>query len=112
MHLLILKRGKMLASSLLSFLALAATTAVASPITSGTTPAAPPTEYLFTVNITSSAPTELGETPAGQRAFQPISGGIFSGPRLEGKSDFAPKSWGGGGGLFLDLVLYFLSSFS
>lgn len=77
----------MLASSLLSALAFAAA-ALASPARNNiTTPTAPATKYLFTVNIASGAPVELGETPAGQRAFQPITGGTFSGPELQGESN-------------------------
>ncbi|KAJ4394761.1 hypothetical protein N0V93_003981 [Gnomoniopsis smithogilvyi] len=75
----------MLVSSFLSALAFAAT-ALASPVSrNSSTPAAPATKYLFTANILSDAPIELGETPAGQRAFQTISGGTFSGPELQGK---------------------------
>lgn len=74
----------MLASLFLPLLGLAATT-LAGPAQLRTAPAAPATRYLFTVTINSAAPIELGDTPAGQRAFQPISGGNFSGPGLQGK---------------------------
>lgn len=75
----------------LPLLGLAVTTTVAGPApTPRTAPAAPATQYLFTVAISSAAPIELGDTPAGQRAFQPISGGNFSGPGLQGK--FTGKS--------------------
>lgn len=77
----------MRASNLTSCLALAAA-AVAVPLTPRSPPEAPLTEYLFTVTIKSGAPIELGETPAGQRAFQTISGGTFSGPELQGTSGF------------------------
>lgn len=61
-----------------------ATAALARP--TGSTPASPPTEYLFSVSIASGAPVELGDTPAGKRSFQPITGGNFSGPGLQGES--------------------------
>lgn len=77
-------RASYLASRLA--LAAAAVAAVAGPATRRSAPEAPPTEYLFTVTIKGGAPIELGETPAGQRAFQAISGGTFSGPELQGTS--------------------------
>lgn len=79
----------MLFSSLVSLLALAAG-ALARPGHKGhnkndNTPSPPPTDYLFTVNITSGEVVVLGDTPAGERTFQPIIGGTFSGPKLQGK---------------------------
>lgn len=61
---------------LLSLLALAAT-AVAAP-----TP--PALTFLYSVNLTMPAGTELGHVPYGSRALLPISGGTFSGPKLNG----------------------------
>ncbi|CAN8099281.1 unnamed protein product [Discula destructiva] len=69
-------------SPILSLLAIVGTVIARA---SSSTPASPPTAYLFTVNIKSGAPVKLGETPAGQRSFAPISGGNFSGPGLQGK---------------------------
>lgn len=74
----------MLSSFFVSFLALA-TTALARPAANHTVPAFPPASYLFTVNITSGESIELGETPAGQRTFQPVAGGTFSGPEVHGE---------------------------
>ncbi|KAK1773702.1 hypothetical protein QBC45DRAFT_455288 [Copromyces sp. CBS 386.78] len=62
---------------LLSLLALAAS-AVAAP-----TP--PPLTYLYSVNLTMPAGTDLGHVPYRSRALLPISGGTFSGPKLNGK---------------------------
>lgn len=87
-----LSHFNMLTSFLLPALALAATT-LASPASNRTsTPAPPPIKYLFTANIASGAPIELGETPAGQRAFQPITGGTFSGPKISGMSNLKTAS--------------------
>ncbi|KAJ4414722.1 hypothetical protein N0V82_007774 [Gnomoniopsis sp. IMI 355080] len=73
----------MLASSFFSALVVAAT-ALASPAGNSSEPAAPATKYLFTANIYTGAAIQLGQTPAGQRAFQSISGGTFSGPGMQG----------------------------
>lgn len=76
----------MLFSIFISSLALA-TAALARPAANQTVgPAAPPASYLFTVNITSGQHISLGETPAGQRIFQPVAGGTFSGPKVHGES--------------------------
>ncbi|KAI3391586.1 hypothetical protein diail_7044, partial [Diaporthe ilicicola] len=45
-------------------------------------PAAPALTYLFTANITSGATISIGSTPLGDRVFEPIVGGAFSGPKL------------------------------
>lgn len=74
----------MLASNLLSLLPLALS-AMASPLAAQAAPAFPPASYLFTVNLTSGPPVELGQTPLGQRNFGPISGGTFAGPGLSGE---------------------------
>lgn len=42
--------------------------------------------YLFTANITTSSTISIGTTPFGERVFDPITGGSFSGPRLEGET--------------------------
>lgn len=66
--------------SCLSLLALAAV-AMADP----RQPSAPPLNYLFSLNITSGQPIVIGSTPLGDRVFEPIVGGSFSGPKLSGK---------------------------
>lgn len=67
--------------SCLSLLALAAT-AMAGP----RQPSAPALTYLFSANITSGATVPIGSTPWGDRVFEPIVGGSFSGPKLSGKT--------------------------
>jgi hypothetical protein len=61
----------------LCLLALAVAPAVADP---------PPPKftYLYSVNLTIPAGVTIGNTPAGSRAILPISGGTFSGPKLNG----------------------------
>lgn len=51
-------------------------------------PTKPELSYLFTVNITTSPSVPIGTTPLGDRRFEPITGGSFSGPRLQGKFPF------------------------
>lgn len=75
---------KMLASSILSFLALAATAIAGRIHAHPLEPEDPAIKYIFTVNIT-AAPIMLGATPAGQRNFEIVSGGTFSGPELNGE---------------------------
>ena len=70
--------------NLLSLLALAAS-AVA-------TPTPPPLTFLYSVNLTMPAGTELGHVPYGSRALLPISGGTFSGPKLNGTLLPSPRS--------------------
>lgn len=67
--------------SFLSVLALAAV-AIAGP----RQPSAPALTYLFSLNITSGQPIVIGSTPLGDRVFEPIVGGSFSGPKLSGRS--------------------------
>lgn len=90
----------MLVSSILSFLAVtAASLATCSPTQSKqTSPAAPATKYLFTVNVSSPKAYVLGDTPAGQRVFEPITGGNFSGPAAHGTSVSLLLSLIGGAG--------------
>ena len=65
----------MLAAAL--FLASLAATALSDP--------EPPTfSYLYSINLTMPAGVNIGNTPAGSRAILPISGGTFSGPKLNG----------------------------
>ncbi|KAK3347754.1 hypothetical protein B0H65DRAFT_461341 [Neurospora tetraspora] len=65
---------------LLSLLALAASAAY--PVLAA--PAPPPLTYLYSVNLTMPAGTDLGHVPYGSRALLTISGGTFSGPKLNG----------------------------
>lgn len=74
----------MFVSSLLSLLAVTAGSLATCTPTNASTPAAPATKYLFTVNIASPKAYVLGDTPAGQRVFEPITGGNFSGPAGHG----------------------------
>lgn len=67
--------------SCLSLLSLAAV-AIAGP----RQPSPPALTYLFSLNITSGATISIGSTPLGDRVFEPITGGSFSGPKLSGKS--------------------------
>ncbi|POS79171.1 hypothetical protein DHEL01_v202446 [Diaporthe helianthi] len=47
-------------------------------------PPTPALSYLFSLNITSGQPINIGSTPLGDRVFEPIFGGRFSGPKLSG----------------------------
>lgn len=47
-------------------------------------PSPPGLEYLLTVQATESAPVLIGPTGHGNRIFIPITGGKFSGPKLQG----------------------------
>ena len=51
-----------------------------------TSPSKPALTYLFSVNVTTSATVSIGTTPFGERAFIPITGGSFSGPKVSGKT--------------------------
>ncbi|KAJ0114557.1 hypothetical protein J7T55_004801 [Diaporthe amygdali] len=74
----------------LSLLALSAV-AIAGP----RQPSPPALTYLFTANITSGPTISLGSTPLGDRVFEPIIGGSFTGPKLSG----TVASGGGDAGL-------------
>lgn len=52
---------------------------------SATTPPKPNLTFLYSVTFTGSAPIDFGSTPLGNLAFTPLSGGTFSGPRLNGR---------------------------
>ncbi|KAL2292757.1 hypothetical protein FJTKL_07829 [Diaporthe vaccinii] len=47
-------------------------------------PSPPALTYLFSLNITSGPAINIGSTPLGDRVFEPIIGGSFSGPKLSG----------------------------
>jgi hypothetical protein len=47
-------------------------------------PAPPSLEYLLTVHATESSPLVIGDGGHGNRLFIPITGGTFSGPKLQG----------------------------
>ncbi|KAL1856506.1 hypothetical protein Daus18300_010663 [Diaporthe australafricana] len=88
--------------SCLSLLALAAT-AMAGP----RQPNTPALTYLFSANITSGATIPIGSTPWGDRVFEPIVGGTFSGPKLSGTVAAGGADWGlidGNGGFNPDVV--------
>lgn len=74
--------------SCLSLLALAAV-AMAGP--RQPSPPAPALTYLFSLNITSGPAINIGSTPLGDRVFEPILGGSFSGPKLSGKFDMRKR---------------------
>lgn len=74
----------MLVSAILSILAVTASSLASCSPTPAKAPAAPATKYLFTVNIASPNAYVLGDTPAGGRVFEPITGGNFSGPAAHG----------------------------
>ena len=48
-------------------------------------PNPPSLEYLLTVQATESPPVIIGASGYGNRIFIPITGGTFSGPKLQGK---------------------------
>lgn len=45
----------------------------------------PELEHVCDLAVTIAAPVEVGHTPAGLRRVIPITGGVISGPRLNGK---------------------------
>lgn len=47
-------------------------------------PSPPRLEYAFTLHVDLAPPQDFGTTHAGKRRFIPITGGTFSGPRLNG----------------------------
>ncbi len=47
-------------------------------------PKPPNLAYLFSVNLTLPGPVSIGSGPRGIRAFFPIAGGSFAGPKLSG----------------------------
>jgi len=64
----------------LTLLSLAAT-ALGRPLDD---PKGPSLTFLYTANLTISAPVSIGSTPQGSRAVVPFTGGSFSGPKLSG----------------------------
>lgn len=68
-----------------SMLALAASVLASRRAPVSHSPSKPDLTYLFTVNITTAPSISMGTTPFGERGFNPITGGSFSGPRLRGK---------------------------
>lgn len=58
-----------------------------------TTPPAPPTlTYLYTLNCTLGQSLPIGTGPRGSRTVIPITGGAFSGPKLNGISKPKPQT--------------------
>ena len=51
-------------------------------------PNPPNLEYLLTVQATESPPVIIGASGYGNRIFIPITGGTFSGPKLQGKCSY------------------------
>ncbi|KAK3317559.1 hypothetical protein B0T19DRAFT_435193 [Cercophora scortea] len=47
-------------------------------------PKPPALTYLYSVNLVMPAGVDIGSVPYGKRALLPISGGTFSGPKLNG----------------------------
>ncbi|KAK5652014.1 hypothetical protein OQA88_10917 [Cercophora sp. LCS_1] len=83
---------------LLGFLSLAG-------FTTAQTPTPPPLTYLYTVNATLGAALPVGNSPRGNRAVIPITGGSFKGPAISGKVHNLGADWGltdAGGTFFAD----------
>ena len=55
-----------------------------------TKPAKPALTYLYSATFSGSAPIDFGQTPLGDLTFTPITGGNFTGPRLNGI--YAPQT--------------------
>ena len=70
--------AKMLLSSIL---------ALSFAATSRGDPQPPPLTYLYTVNLTipSNVSLQMGTTPLGRRGVWAITGGTFSGPKMNGQ---------------------------
>jgi hypothetical protein len=49
-------------------------------------PAKPGLTYLYSATFSGSAPIDFGTTPLGNLTFTGLTGGTFSGPRLNGQS--------------------------
>jgi hypothetical protein len=53
--------------------------------TSAATPAKKPElTHLYSVTFTGATPIDFGATPLGHLTFSPLTGGTFSGPKLNG----------------------------
>ncbi|KAF2732600.1 hypothetical protein EJ04DRAFT_440675 [Polyplosphaeria fusca] len=57
-------------------------------------PAAPSLTYLYTLNATLADGIPIGKGPKGDRVAIPITGGTFSGPKLNGKVLNLGADWG------------------
>ncbi|KAJ8106919.1 hypothetical protein OPT61_g9220 [Boeremia exigua] len=58
-----------------------------------TKPAKPVLTHLYSATFTGSAPIDFGQTPLGHLTFTPITGGNFTGPRLNGTIVSAGGDW-------------------
>ncbi|KAF3765177.1 hypothetical protein M406DRAFT_70325, partial [Cryphonectria parasitica EP155] len=80
----------MLSSLFTSLLGLAAaasalpTTKLSARSANNTAPTAPALAYLFTLYLEDGTLTDLGSTPLGTQVFEPVQGGSFTGPAIEG----------------------------
>ncbi|KUI55874.1 UPF0311 protein YveG [Cytospora mali] len=101
----------MIASSL-SLLALATSVLASGHGQTLSSPSQPDLTYLFSVNITITPAISIGTTPFGERRFQPITGGSFSGPELQGRVASGGADWGitGSNGDFNPDVAYVLET--
>jgi hypothetical protein len=53
--------------------------------TNAAEPAKPALTYLYSATFNGSAPIDFGTTPLGNLTFTALTGGSFSGPRLNGR---------------------------
>lgn len=83
----------MLSKVLISAVAAVASATGAAATFAATTPKPPTTTFLYSINITMSAPLDIGTTATGSRSILPIAGGTFSGPKLSGNVS-AGLDWG------------------
>ncbi|CAK7234136.1 hypothetical protein SBRCBS47491_008846 [Sporothrix bragantina] len=67
--------------------------AIAVGVAAAATPKPPTLSFLYSINISMSAPQDIGTTPTGSRGILPIIGGTFAGPKLSGNVT-AGLDWG------------------
>ncbi|KIH89306.1 hypothetical protein SPBR_07961 [Sporothrix brasiliensis 5110] len=62
-------------------------------VVSAATPKPPTLDFLYSINISMTAPLDIGTTAIGSRGILPITGGTFAGPKLSGNVS-AGLDWG------------------
>lgn len=75
---------KSLAVLLLAFVAAVSATPAAAPPGPPKPPTPPKLTHLLTAKVTASGPIEIGPQPGGIRRVYPITGGTFTGPKMNG----------------------------
>ncbi|OAA64383.1 Outer membrane protein, beta-barrel [Niveomyces insectorum RCEF 264] len=76
-----------------AFFATAAAAVLAAASGARADPKPPTLTFLYSINLTMAASLDIGSTPTGSRGILPITGGTFSGPKLNGNVS-AGLDWG------------------